>query len=154
MSSASLLPTDRVPNPYDVAGFQLWQSANEWERFVNTALEPFGVNQSEVFQLISLVVAARQQEGVGEVTQVLLAQLTGTHVMTVSKILRSLEKKQLIVRTVGRDARAKALRITKAGEQLLIETTGALMEANNNFFPAAGRAELVAYLQTRNSTNT
>jgi hypothetical protein len=77
-------------NPMNYPGFLFWQKANVWEKYVNNQLKQFNVTQSEVLQLISLVVLLDKKV---EVLQVDLVEFTGVGAMTVSKIFKILEKK-------------------------------------------------------------
>jgi DNA-binding MarR family transcriptional regulator len=140
----SQIDLNNIPNPLDYPGFLILQKANVWEKYVNAKLIDFGLTLSEIFQLISLVILSQKQD---EVTQVDLSQLSGVSAMSVSKILKLLEKKKLVVRTVGRDSRSKALSITSKGLDILINSSKLLDEANKQYFPKDGADTFVKYLK-------
>lgn len=135
---------NQCPVPSDFAGFLLWQAANKWEKYLNTQLKPFGLNQAEVLHLISIFHLLQSQSE--EITQSVLAQYTGVTAMSVSKILTKLEKQGLILRSVGTDSRSKSVLITKIGEKLLIQTAQILSKANDDFYPSKSRPKLINYL--------
>lgn len=137
------IPQD-FPDPREFTGFLFWQKANNWEKYVNSQLEAYNITQSEIFQLISISILLNQQE---EVTQVDIANFTGVAPMSVSKILKKLEKKEFITRQIGTDSRSKSLNITENGWDVLIKSTKILFEANNNFFPKKHSEEFFSYLQ-------
>lgn len=131
-------------DPREFTGFLFWQKANNWEKYVNSQLEPYNITQSEIFQLISIYILLSQQE---EVTQVDIANFTGVAAMSVSKIMKKLEKKEFITRQIGTDSRSKSLKITQNGLDVLIQSANILFEANNNFFPKKDGKEFFSYLQ-------
>ena len=137
------IPKD-FPDPREFTGFLFWQKANNWEKYVNSRLEPHNISQSEIFQLISISILLNQQE---EVTQVDIANFTGVAAMSVSKILKKLEKKEFITRQTGTDSRSKSLKITEKGLDVLIKTTNILFESNQSFFPTKHGEEFFTYLQ-------
>ena len=137
------IPND-LPDPREVVGFLFWQKANNWEKYVNSQLEPYNISQSEIFQLISISILLNQQE---EVTQVDIANFTGVAPMSVSKVLKKLDKKEFITRQTGADSRSKSLKITEKGLGVLIQSAKTLFESNQNFFPAKHSEQFFDYLQ-------
>lgn len=137
------IPKD-LPDPREFTGFLFWQKANNWEKYVNSRLESYNITQSEIFQLISISILLNQQE---EVTQVDIANFTGVAAMSVSKVLKKLEKKEFITRQIGTDSRSKSLKLTENGLDVLIKSANILFESNNNFFPRKDREQFFSYLQ-------
>ncbi|MGB6297865.1 MAG: MarR family winged helix-turn-helix transcriptional regulator [Rivularia sp. (in: cyanobacteria)] len=137
------IPED-FPDPREFTGFLFWQKANNWEKYVNSQLEPHNITQSEIFQLISISILLNQQE---EVTQVDIANFTGVAAMSVSKVLKKLEKKEFIIRQTGTDSRSKSLKITEKGLDVLIQSAKTLFESNQSFFPTKHSEEFFNYLQ-------
>jgi DNA-binding MarR family transcriptional regulator len=136
-----------VPDPMDYPGFLIWQKANAWEKFINSKLQKFGLTQSEILQLISLVILTQKKS---EVTQVDLAEYTGVSAMGVSKTLKLLEKKKLITREEGTDSRSKSLGCTETGLEVLIDSAVLLREANIQFFPKNDQDQFIKYLKNIN----
>jgi DNA-binding MarR family transcriptional regulator len=132
-------------DPTKYKGFLLWQKANNWEKYINNILKPYETTQSEIFLLISLSVLADQ---VVEVTQVKLVDFTDVSPMSISKTLKILEKKKLILRKTGKDTRSKSLQITSLANKLLMQTAPILFEADKEFFPKDTNSNFFKYLQS------
>jgi DNA-binding MarR family transcriptional regulator len=143
MKNSPLQNIPNVPDPRTYIGFQLWQKSNLCEKYINSQLKKYQITQSEIFPLISLAVLINQS---GEVTQVQLSDFTGISVMSISKILKTLEKKNYISRTTGKDSRSKALEITEDGMQILINSAQTLQEANTKLFPDDNSKQFYNYL--------
>ena len=81
--------------------------------------------------------------------QLSLARQAGTDVKMTSEVLRKLEAKGLIVRTVdAADTRAKKLRVTARGAELAIQDIAVVEAADAAFFQvAADPAALLAMLR-------
>lgn len=140
------LPID-APNPEDFAGFLIWQLSNKWEKYVNQNLKEFNINQGESFHLVSILQLAKK---LSEVTQVDIANSTGGSIMNTSKILRSLEKKQWIVRQTASDSRAKKVAVTEAGIAISVEIAAVLAAADESFYGVNRTPELIDALQQIN----
>jgi DNA-binding MarR family transcriptional regulator len=132
------------PNPNDYAGFLIWKTSNQWEKYINILLLPFDLIQSEIFHLISIVQLVQTQTNV---TQIELSRSIGTTPMSTSKILRGLEKKGFISRIPGKDPRSKTIQITKQGMEILISTAPILANADQTFFSSSKPQELIKQLK-------
>lgn len=72
-------------------------------------------------------------------TQAQLAEQAGTDQMMTSQVLRRLEQSGLVERTVDpQDTRARRLRLTPAGEEVLARTLGDVETADEHYFAALG----------------
>src|SRR6185295_17722147 len=78
-------------------GFLLWQINNKWQSKQRKALKVFGLTHVQFVLLASLVWASDEVS----FTQKQLAEHAKTDVMMTSQVLRTLERKGLIRRTVG-----------------------------------------------------
>jgi DNA-binding MarR family transcriptional regulator len=135
--------TSKPLNPRDISGFLLWQSANKWEKYVNSYLKEIGLNQSENFHLMCLNYLTRAGE---EITQVGLAHFTGVTSMSVSKILKKLETQKIIKRFTGKDTRSKTLKLTEKGLELAVKSSEILDSADKLFFPSKDKQLYIDYL--------
>ena len=102
----------RFSGPYESPGFLLWRVSNAWQREQRNALQQFGITHT---QFVALAVAGwfGQQE---PITQVRLAELTGSDPMTISQVVRALEKMALFERAPHpSDTRAKVITVTEEG---------------------------------------
>jgi DNA-binding MarR family transcriptional regulator len=132
------------PNPNDFAGFLIWKTSNELEKYINSLLVPFGLIQSEIFHLIAIMQLVQSSK---TVSQIEISRSIGTTPMSTSKILRNLEKKQLISRVVGNDSRSKSIQITHEGLKILMSTVQILGDANTTFFANTNQQELTKNLK-------
>jgi DNA-binding MarR family transcriptional regulator len=119
------------PDPHKVAGFLIWKNSLAWEKFLNEKLKPFGLSQSECFHLMCLWGLEQTNR---EVTQTQLAYDMGGSTMNTSKIMKSLEKKMLLTRVTASDSRAKSIKITENGKEILRKTAEIIAHANQDFF--------------------
>jgi DNA-binding MarR family transcriptional regulator len=145
MNKIAIENISKMPDPRSFIGFQLWQKSNLCEKYINQQLKPFDITQSEIFPLISIAILTN--EG-GEVTQTKLSDFTGISLMSISKILKSLERKGYITRHTGKDSRSKAITITEDGLQILIKSAQTLQKANSKLFPETNSKQFYNYLLT------
>lgn len=125
----------RFQGPEESPGFLLWQVANAWQRRVRAALEPLELTHVQFVLLASLAWLTRHGE---RVTQVELAAQAGTDVMMTSQVLRALEARGLVQRTVHpADARARLLAPSAAGRELALRAVPVVEAADAAFFAAA-----------------
>jgi DNA-binding MarR family transcriptional regulator len=141
------MKTNPIPDPRNYAGFLIWQTNNSWEKFVNLKLKEFDLNQSELLHLISIMWLLEQYK---EVNQTNLASFTGVTTMSVSKILRKLEKLNFVVRKTGLDSRAMSVNVSKLGKELLLKTVPILTTAHEEFYNVVGDQAFIKYLKAIN----
>ena len=138
---------EKAPDPEGFAGFLIWQLSNKWEKYVNQQLKAFNINQGEAFHLIAILQLSQKLD---EVTQVDIAGAAGGSIMNTSKIIRSLEKKQWVIRQTASDARAKQVSVTQAGIDISIEIAAVLAAADKTFYGADRPPAFVSTLQAIN----
>jgi DNA-binding MarR family transcriptional regulator len=81
-------------------------------------------------------------------TQVQLAEFCKIHVMQISQVVRKLEDKKLIERTThSSDPRAKVLRLTPTGEDVLSQAIPLVEQLDTAFFGACNQAALLTELK-------
>nr|WP_222717956.1 MarR family winged helix-turn-helix transcriptional regulator [Listeria immobilis] len=86
-------------------------------------------------QFIVMASTGYLQQTNKEVNQVDISKQSDIDVMTVSTIIRNLEKAQLLIRqSFSIDSRAKVIELTKAGEQLLSKALPLVEKVDTNFF--------------------
>ena len=122
--------------PADSPGFVLWHTTLAWQRRMTAVLAPLGLTHVQ-FVLLACMwwldqrgSAPHQQE---------LAVQSGTDVKMVSQVVRKLEVRGLIERTVDpADTRARVLRITPSGAALAADAIGIVEDVDAEFFGAHG----------------
>lgn len=119
-------------SPDDSPGFLLWQVSNLWQRKMKAGLSSLGLTHVQFVLLAGIVWLNQQDESV---TQAALAAHAKTDVMMTSKVLRTLEQKNLVKReTHTTDTRAKSLTTTNQGYQLFKEAIRIVDRIDNEFF--------------------
>lgn len=118
-------------------GFRLWHVRQAFTRRVDAVLAPMGVTHMQYVMLR----AADYLAGAGEQpTQARLAEVTAADRMMVSKVLRLLESKGLVVRPAHpTDARAHHVVLTASGLRLVERAVPAVMQVQDRFFGRLGQ---------------
>lgn len=130
--------------PETSPGFQLWLVTLAWQRAVSIALRPHGLTHVQ-FVLLAGTWWLTEQDG--PPTQRELARHVGSDPMMVSQVLRRLETKGLVKRTVDSiDARAKRVKLTRAGGTHLRKAMPIVDETDTNFFSPVNRPLLLGVL--------
>lgn len=135
-------------NPEENAGFLLWQISMLWQRTVNAALSALDLSHTHFVVLAATAWLTR--EG-ATATQTDIANHAQLDKMTLSKIVRDLQKRGLVQRAEHEtDTRAKTVMLTQDGASALKRALR-LVEASDDalFAPLGGKAEeFTAHLQT------
>jgi DNA-binding MarR family transcriptional regulator len=114
-------------------GGYLLMVSQKWERAVDHVLDGFDTTCTQV-ELLSCIVEL-MKEGT-PVTQRDIAEFLDRDKNTVSEVMRSLEKRGYITRTVSEsDLRAKYIRLTDKGYDLLEKSVREMVRMNEHFFP-------------------
>ncbi len=129
------LSSDLVKLKESPGGYLLMVS-QKWERAVDRVLDGFDTTCTQVELLSCLEELSR---GGNPVTQKDIAEFLDRDKNTVSGVMRLLEKKGYITRTVSEsDMRAKYIRLTDKGYDLLEKSVHAMVRMNERFFPEHG----------------
>lgn len=145
---------DRASNaktPTDSAGFLLWQVYHLWHRRITRALKPLKLTH---MQFVLLACAGWLTREIPLLNQKQLSEFTGIDVMTVSQVLRTLEKKGFIRRRPHpQDPRSHAISLHASGTRIL-EQALPIVEASDAMVLASGSqnvAELLRCILEKNS---
>lgn len=121
--------------PQASPGFLLWQVSNQWQAKQRQALATYGLTHVQFVLLASLVWAM----GETTMTQKQLALHAKTDVMMTSQVVRTLEKKKLLVRKASLiDGRALTLTPTKQGIDVVDQALQAVEAVDRHFFDDLG----------------
>jgi len=133
-------------DPDESPGFLLWHVTLRWQREIAAVLAPLDLTHVQFVLLATSWWLNTQGE---EPNQLSVARKAGTDVKMTSEVLRKLEAKGLIVRTVdAADTRAKRLRVTDRGARLAGRAVAAVEAADAAFFgSAADPAAVLAMLR-------
>ncbi len=121
-------------DPDESPGFLLWQVTLRWQREIASALAPLDLTH---VQFVLLATTWWLNSRGTEPNQLSLARQAGTDVKMTSEVLRKLEAKGLILRTVDAgDTRARRLRVTGRGAELAGRAVATVEAADATFFQA------------------
>ena len=132
-------------------GLLLWQVTNRWQAAQRAALKPFGLTHVQFVLLASLAWLGKP------VTQRELAAHACTDPMMTSQVLRVLEQRGLVGRTVHpADARARAVSVTRAGRTLADRANAAVEGCDREFFAplSSGRNRFTSSLRRLRDAST
>jgi DNA-binding MarR family transcriptional regulator len=121
-------------DPDQSPGFLLWHVTLRWQREITAVLAPLDLTHVQFVLLATSFWLNAQGE---DPNQLSVARKAGTDVKMTSEVLRKLEAKGLIVRTVDAgDTRAKKVRVTGHGAELAERALAAVEAADAAFFRA------------------
>jgi DNA-binding MarR family transcriptional regulator len=121
-------------DPDESPGFLLWHVTLRWQRAIASVLAPLDLTHVQFVLLATTWWLNSRGE---EPNQLSVARQAGTDVKMTSEVLRRLEAKGLILRTVDAgDTRARRLRVTGHGAELAAQAVSAVEAADAAFFQA------------------
>ena len=130
--------------PGESPGFLLWHATLRWQREISAALAPLGLTH---VQFVLLACAWWLNSQGERPNQLSVARQAGIDVKMASQVLRALEAKGLVERTVDpSDSRAKLLRVTDAGADLAPLAVAAVEHADALFFEPVPVKDAVSLL--------
>ena len=136
-----------MTGPAASPGFHLWHAALAWKAEITRALEPLQLTATQFFVLGAIAwlgksgAPPKQRE---------VAELSGSDAMTVSQVVRSLERAGLVKRTDDPDdSRSWRLAATAAGARTVKDAAARVRTVDDKMFARAelDRATLVGALQ-------
>ena len=133
-------------DPEDSPGFLLWHVTLRWQRKIAAALAPLDLTH---VQFVLLAASWWLNSRGEEPNQLSVARQAGTDVKMTSEVLRKLEAKGLLVRTVdAADTRARRIQVTERGGDLAVAAVAAVEGVDAAFFQATpDPAALLAMLR-------
>jgi DNA-binding MarR family transcriptional regulator len=133
-------------DPEQSPGFLFWRVTLRWQREIAAALAPLDLTH---VQFVLLATAWWLNSRGEDPNQLRLARQAGTDVKMTSEVLRKLEAKGLITRTVdAADTRARKLRVTDRGTGLALRALAVVEATDAAFFQATpDRDALLAMLR-------
>lgn len=122
----------------DNSGFLLWQLSSVWQQKQKKALETIhNITHTQYVLLASIYWLTTHDE---EVTQISLSTHTKIEPMTVSQVLKVLQKKGYIFRQPhSKDTRAKAVYLTSEGKNLMKDAIVTIEGIDARFFESLGK---------------
>ena len=123
-----------VETPEQSPGYLLWQTTMIWQRLIKNALAPFHITHPQ-FVILAVLLWHTQDHNV--LIQTDIIKHTQLDKMTVSKGLKNLVSKALIMRHEHTDdTRAKVVSLTATGQALIKKLVPIVEDIDRNFFAA------------------
>lgn len=124
-------------SPEKSPGYMLARLNLIWQRKQKKVLDPLGLTHTQFVLLTSVAWLTNKSENV---TQVEIANFNNFDRMMVSKVLRTLQAKNLIIRREHEaDTRAKIVNLTPGGKKLLQTALTKVENADIDFFASLGK---------------
>ncbi|MGP6207707.1 MarR family winged helix-turn-helix transcriptional regulator [Cuniculiplasma sp. SKW3] len=131
MSSQRKIHT-KFEKPDESPGFLLWQTMNLWQRKMRAALRESGLTH---VQFVILASTLWLNEHGMETTQIMIARFARADVMMTSQVLRSLEEKELVLRSKNpSDTRSHLISLTERGRNLIGKSIKVVEDTDGAFF--------------------
>lgn len=125
-----------LKEPEEYPGFLLWQASNLWYRNMKNTLKNFGTTFTQFTILTSLIYLSKNNESINQKQIALHAKID---IMMTSDVLKTLERKKLVVRYPNpKDRRHNLLKITQKGTGLLMEIFAHVDRTDIKFFKILG----------------
>ena len=112
---------------------------NKWHSIIKKELKKMNLTHPQFVVLASLAYLSQNDN---EITQIMISKLAGIDVMTISQILSLLEKQNFVKRKEhSKDTRAKAVILSKKGEEVLQKAVPLVEQIDEIFFGKLDRDE-------------
>ncbi|HTK07349.1 MAG TPA: MarR family transcriptional regulator [Ktedonobacteraceae bacterium] len=130
------MPLSRFEQSDESPGFLLWQLTNQWQQRIRAALAPLGITH---VQFVLLVGVAWLERSEMVVSQAILSRYAHTDSMMTSQVVRTLEEKGLLTRTVHpTDTRARVVSLTAEGRTVAQQAMAVVEAVDEQFFHELG----------------
>lgn len=147
-------PSKDKGNSESATGLLFMRTYNKWHSEIKKQLKALKITHPQFVVLTSLGYLTQHES---EVTQVMIAKISGMDVMSVSQILGLLEKHKLIERREhSKDTRAKAVKLTAKGEEVMTAALPVVERIDIQFFGALKDEEqtFITLLKKLNTFNS
>jgi DNA-binding MarR family transcriptional regulator len=126
-------PSTRFKNNADGStGLLFIRVYNKWHSTISQELRILGITHPQFVVLTSLNFLSQSDDNV---TQVSIAKMADMDVMSVSQIVKGLEKNGFIERTANpKDSRAKAVKLLPKGSEMVIKALPIVEKIDDQFF--------------------
>ncbi len=134
---AEMFETISLGAPQNAVGFVMWRVVHRYQREVERVLRPLDLTHLRFVILTLVAWMARSGE---LATQAEVARFGDIHPMQVSNVIKALERKGMVVRTLAPDnALARHVAITSTGMTALRAALPLVIEVQANLFGNEGR---------------
>ena len=112
-------------------GLLVWNVSNFWQSKLRNALKEYNLSLNEYLILEALNYL---ESNFRSFSQIMISSYSGINVSVVSVSLKSLEKKNLIKRTVDKDNRKKVISTLSVGQKLFDDIFPKINQQENDLF--------------------
>ncbi|WP_163654565.1 MarR family winged helix-turn-helix transcriptional regulator [Listeria sp. PSOL-1] len=125
-------PSEFKNNSTESVGLSFIKVYNLWHKAIKDQLKKVNLTHPQFTILASLGYLSQSKE---EINQVDISKQADIDVMTVSTIIRNLEKSELLIRQASlSDTRAKSIKLTDSGANLLSKALPLVENIDHTFF--------------------
>lgn len=141
-------PVESFSGPQHSPGFLLWRATLRWQRSIGSALRPLKLTHVQFVLLASLWwLSVHGDESDQTPSQRQVADHAGTDVMMTSQVVRTLEARGMLTRTLDpADARVKRLTLTDAGRRHAEQAILIVEAVDTDFFSAVEDQQQLLYV--------
>lgn len=134
-----MFPSKYKDNSENSTGLLFMRVFNKWHSIIKKELKKMNLTHPQFVVLASLAYLSQNDN---EITQIMISKLAGIDVMTISQILSLLEKNDFVKRKEhSKDTRAKAVILSKKGEEVLQKAVPLVEQIDEVFFGKLDRDE-------------
>lgn len=128
-------PSEKFKNDSNAStGFIFIRAYNKWHTTIKTELRHVGITHPQFVVLTVLDFLSQSDEFVSQAS---IAKMADMDVMSVSQIIRGLEKKDFLARTANpKDTRANAVRLLEKGQEAIRQALPVVEKIDEEFFGA------------------
>ncbi|MDR2179103.1 MAG: MarR family winged helix-turn-helix transcriptional regulator [Synergistaceae bacterium] len=128
-------PSEKFKNDSDAStGLIFIRAYNKWHTTIKNELGNVGITHPQFVVMTVLYYLSQSDEFV---TQASVAKMADMDAMTVSQIVRGLEKKGFLTRTANpKDTRANAVRLLEKGQHAVAQALPVVEKIDEDFFGA------------------
>lgn len=132
-------PSKHKKDAEEATGLLFMRTYNTWHGEIKRQLRAIGLTHPQFVVLASLGYLLQNEE---EITQIMLANMAGMDVASVSQIIRLVESHGWLIRKQHRtDTRAKSLTLTQKGQNKLVHALPIVENIDHHFFGSLGKDE-------------
>ncbi|WP_234117741.1 MarR family winged helix-turn-helix transcriptional regulator [Clostridium hydrogenum] len=126
-------PSDRFKDDAESStGLLFIRVYNKWHSIINQELRKLGITHPQFVVLTTLNFLSQSNENI---TQVSIAKMADMDVMSVSQIIKGLEKKEFIKRAVNpEDSRANSVILLSKGQEIVRLSLPIIEKIDEDFF--------------------
>lgn len=134
----------KADNPTASIGLQFWNLYTKWNSEITLNLKPLGLTHTQFVILATTLWCEKEQTSP---SQTKISALTRLDKMTISKALKNLVEKNLVVKNKApNDSRSFVLNLSETGQSLTLQAISVVEEIDDKIFGSLGSAKKDKFL--------